>query len=66
MNCIKCGCSVNEKPLYRTNPKGQSDAGWMCIDCIRADEPELADNIKEDVSDIEKDLHQIFYGKEML
>lgn len=32
--CIQCGCSVNKRPLHRTNPMGQPDAGWMCQPCI--------------------------------
>jgi len=37
-----------DKPLQRTNPTGQSDAGWMCQDCIKAIEPELYQNLKDD------------------
>ena len=37
-----------DKPLSRTNPKGQPDAGWMCQDCIKIKEPELYQNLKED------------------
>ena len=36
------------KPLSRTKPTGQSDAGWMCQDCIKTKEPELYNNLKED------------------
>ena len=57
--CIKCGCSAFDRMLHRTNPKGQKDAGWMCMPCIEKHEPELAKNLKEDsdfkvVEDIEK------------
>ena len=45
MKCINCGTSVFNKPLHRTNPKGQSDAGWMCEDCIKKNEPELYNNL---------------------
>jgi len=48
MNCINCGVSALKKPLSRTNPKGQPDAGWMCQDCIKEKEPELHKNLKED------------------
>jgi hypothetical protein len=34
MKCIQCKCSIDERPLFRTNPLGQSDAGWMCQPCI--------------------------------
>lgn len=36
------------KPLSRTNPKGQPDAGWMCQDCIKSKEPELYKNLEAD------------------
>jgi len=48
MKCIKCGCSCAERMLHRTKPKGQMNAGWMCLPCIEKDEPELAKNIKQD------------------
>jgi len=48
MKCKKCGVSVLDKPLSRTNPKGQTDAGWMCEDCIKVKEPELYNNLKQD------------------
>lgn len=48
MNCKNCKASVLDKPLSRTNPKGQSDAGWMCQDCIKTKEPELYQNLKDD------------------
>ena len=65
MNCEKCGASVFDKTLHRTKPKGQPDAGWMCLDCIKALEPELAKNIKEDdaPSGVLKSLEKIMYGK---
>jgi len=37
-----------DKPLSRTNPKGQSDAGWMCQDCIKTKEPELYKNLNDE------------------
>jgi Zn-finger protein len=46
MKCIKCGCSMFDRMLHRTNPVGQSDAGWMCMPCIEKHEPELAKNLK--------------------
>lgn len=48
MNCKNCGVSMFDKPLSRTNPKGQPDAGWMCQDCIKLKEPELYQNLKDD------------------
>lgn len=48
MNCIKCGCSCTERMLHRTNPIGQKDGGWMCMPCIKKQEPELAKNIETD------------------
>lgn len=48
MNCTNCGVSMFDKPLSRTNPKGQPDAGWMCQDCIKLKEPELYQNLKDD------------------
>lgn len=61
MKCIICGISVIDKMLHRTNPKGQSDAGWMCMPCIENTQPELAKNIKEDQTPFEKDIPAIFY-----
>jgi hypothetical protein len=61
MHCIMCNVDVKEKPLYRTNPLGQSPAGWMCMDCIQKNHPELAANIREDRSDFERDINKIFY-----
>lgn len=33
MNCISCNVNVNEKPLFRVNPKGEKGI-WKCEDCI--------------------------------
>lgn len=51
------------KPQYRTKPKGQSNAGWMCIGCIQVLHPELAANIKEEITDTERALYDICYPK---
>lgn len=48
MKCINCKVSMFDKPLSRTNPVGQPDAGWMCQDCIKNKEPELYKNLKND------------------
>lgn len=48
MKCSKCGVSIQNRILHRTNPKGQLDAGWMCEPCISKTEPELMKNIDED------------------
>ena len=45
--------------LHRTNPIGELDAGWTCIDCIKSEQPELAKNIEADMSDVERDLEAI-------
>ena len=37
-----------DKPLSRTNPKGQPNAGWMCQDCIKLKEPELYKNLNDE------------------
>ncbi len=34
MKCVFCGCSVDERPLHRTAPLGESPAGWGCVPCI--------------------------------
>lgn len=34
IKCIKCSVSALKQPLYRTNPKGDVNAGWMCEKCI--------------------------------
>jgi len=48
MKCKNCKVSAFNKPLFRTEPKGQTDAGWMCKDCIKIKEPELYRNFKDD------------------
>ena len=48
MKCENCGVSMFDKPLSRTKPFGQPDAGWMCQDCIKSKEPELYQNLKDD------------------
>jgi hypothetical protein len=56
MKCTNCGISGDQKMLHRTNPLGQNDPGWMCIDCIEKKEPELASNIKSDDYDVLQDI----------
>lgn len=48
MKCIKCNCSVMDRPLSRTGAFGENPE-WMCMPCINKHEPELANNIKEDM-----------------
>lgn len=48
MKCNSCGASFDDVPLYRTNPKGQPNAGWMCEKCIATKEPELHKNLISD------------------
>lgn len=62
MKCNKCEISVMEAPLQRVNEKG-IDGIWWCEPCIKKHEPELAKNIKQDESKIEKDLKEICYPK---
>jgi hypothetical protein len=32
---MKCtACETDKAAVFRTNPLGQSDAGWMCQPCI--------------------------------
>lgn len=65
MKCKNCGAGIKGVMLHRTKPKGQTDAGWMCMPCIESTEPELAKNIKSDCDDapILNDLSNIFYNK---
>lgn len=65
MKCIKCGAGVDSVMLHRTAPKGISPADWMCMPCIKKNEPELAKNIVEDYKEtpIMGDLEKIFYGR---
>ena len=60
LKCMNCGVSVFNKPLQRVNPKGEDGIFW-CEPCIAKEEPELARNIDEDKSQIEKDLEEICY-----
>jgi hypothetical protein len=58
MKCEKCGISVMKAPLQRVNEKGVYGI-WWCEPCIATNEPELARNIKEDETQVEKDLKDI-------
>jgi hypothetical protein len=60
MNCAKCGASVFDRMLDRVNPIGEDGIFW-CMPCIKAHEPELAKNIKEDRGPVVQDLEKIFY-----
>jgi hypothetical protein len=62
MRCVKCGCSVFDKPFMRTNPKGEIGIFW-CEDCVKQEEPELYNNEIEEGGEILKDLKNICYGK---
>lgn len=64
MKCKKCGASVSDIMLHRTEPKGQINAGWMCMPCIKKHEPELATNIQDEYKQepIMNDLNKIFYA----
>ncbi len=59
---MNCGASVFERPLQRVNPKGEAGI-WWCEPCIAKEEPELARNIAEDKTQVEKDLEEICYPK---
>ncbi|HCY83097.1 MAG TPA: hypothetical protein DHV22_16590 [Xanthomarina gelatinilytica] len=58
MKCKKCGISVMKAPLQRVNEKGV-DGIWWCEPCIEVHDRELARNIKEDETQVEKDLKDI-------
>lgn len=65
MECVCCKVGFTTKMLFRTNPVGQSDAGWMCEKCIKNKEPELYQNMKSDgefsdASDIMDAIKQTF------
>lgn len=47
--CPKC---KKQKSVYRTNPIGSSDAGWLCIDCIEEIDKDRAEKITEEFGDI--------------
>jgi len=64
MKCPKCNCSVVDKPLLRMNPIGEIGIFW-CEDCAKKEEPELYNNLIEDRSDVEKDLINICYPKNL-
>lgn len=38
--CSVCGVDMADKPLYRSNPKGQP-AIWKCEDCIEKPDSDL-------------------------
>lgn len=55
MQCAKCKVSVFEKNLKRVNEKGEKGI-WWCEDCLKIHEPELYKNIKQDETNVEKDI----------
>lgn len=63
MKCAECGRI--DLMLHRTGEIGSVHANWMCLPCIERNEPELADNIKDDFIEnpIMKDLEDIIYNK---
>lgn len=52
IKCKNCECSPLKKTLHRTEPKGQINAGWMCLDCIKIQHLELSKNIIGDGNDV--------------
>lgn len=61
MNCAKCNVSVNDKILYRINPKGV-DGIWWCDVCIREFEPTVyQEKVKDEQTQLLKDLKEILY-----
>lgn len=58
-----CECGTIDMPLHRTVPKGQLNENWICIDCLKKIEPELAKNEAEEMTRIEFDLVEILTGK---
>ena len=60
IKCPKCNCTPMNKPFIRMNPKGQEGI-WWCEECCKKYEPELYKNEKEDESQVEKDLKEMFY-----
>jgi hypothetical protein len=48
LECKNCKASFFDKPLHRTNPTGQIDAGWMCEDCLKIKEQNLHKELKKD------------------
>jgi len=62
MRCPICKTSVEFRPMMRMNEIGEEGI-WWCEDCVALHEPELYKNQKEDQSEIEKELINIFYGK---
>lgn len=61
--CIICKLSVLDKPLHRTKPTGQPDAGWMCESCIAKHEPDLHASLKADGDiDIVNDIAEALGG----
>ncbi|QEE49663.1 hypothetical protein FUA48_08715 [Flavobacterium alkalisoli] len=59
--CEKCGVSVFDRPLQRINEPGVNGIFW-CEPCIKENEPELYNNLMEDVTPVEKELKDIFYN----
>lgn len=58
--CNRCGIDVSKRPLMRINCMGIPGIFW-CELCVKEQEPELYNNLKEDESDAEQTLKQIFY-----
>lgn len=60
IRCLKCNCTPENRPFIRMNPKGEKGIFW-CEKCAKENEPEFYKNEKEDESQVEKDLKDIFY-----
>ena len=58
MNCANCGASAFDRMLHRVNPVGQNGIRW-CMPCIEEHELELSNNIKEDMTQAERDIEEI-------
>lgn len=58
MKCANCGVSAFDRMLHRVNPIGKNGIFW-CMPCIHDKEPELAKNIEEDKTELEKAIEDI-------
>ncbi len=62
MTCPKCNTNtIYTHPFIRMNEKGVDGIFW-CEPCCEEHEPELYSNEKDDETDVEKNLKDIFYG----
>lgn len=58
MECMICKVYFTDKALYRTNNTEYYQPGWMCMECIEQEKPELQQQIIQDSRKVLNELHE--------